>query len=264
MNTGAVCAIIETDISIYYSKLVIILRFGVITDIHNNLPALKAVTQRLNKLNCDRLICCGDIIGIGPYPEETVQFIMQIPNLIAVRGNHEKYLLEGMPVVYPNEEHMSLEEFRHHKWEHSLLSKSSVDFLMDLPYKAEIKCGDHTICVMHYCMDQENNYVNYKPNPNEQDLKEMFADVESDIILYGHDHQRNICKVKRLYINAGSLGCPGQSKNIARACILDIDHKGVEVSSVDIEYNANDVVNLIDKLDYPDSANIKKYFYGIW
>ena len=57
------------------------MELGVITDIHNNLTALRAVVERLRYLECDRIICCGDIIGIGPYPEETVQYMMQIPNL---------------------------------------------------------------------------------------------------------------------------------------------------------------------------------------
>lgn len=72
------------------------MKLGIITDIHNNLTALDAVVKRLQEIKCDKIICCGDIIGIGPYPEETVQYMMQIPDLIAVRGNHEKYLLEGM------------------------------------------------------------------------------------------------------------------------------------------------------------------------
>lgn len=93
------------------------MKLGVITDIHNNLTALRVIVEKLNQLECDKIICCGDIIGIGPCPEETVQYMMQIPNLIAVRGNHEKYLLEGMPNEYPNEEQMGIEEMKHHKWE---------------------------------------------------------------------------------------------------------------------------------------------------
>lgn len=101
------------------------MKLGVITDIHNNLTALRVVAERLRQSKCDKIICCGDIIGIGPYPEETVQYMMQIPNLIAVRGNHEKYLLDKMPNDYPNDEHMSFEEIKHHQWEHSLLSTES-------------------------------------------------------------------------------------------------------------------------------------------
>ena len=241
-----------------------IVKFGIITDIHSNLAALKYVVSELNQLECDKIICCGDIIGIGPYPEETVQYMMQIPNLIAVRGNHEKYLLEGMPDEYPNEEKMSLEEMKHHKWEHHLLSAQSIAFLESLPYKADIAYGGYTISVMHYCMDHEGHYINYKANPSEEDLKKMFANVKSNIILYGHNHFRNICKGDKLYINVVSLGCPAQDKNLARAGVLKIEKGNVEIEPIDIEYNVNGVINLIDEIDYPDAKNIKRFFYGLW
>ena len=240
------------------------MKLGVITDIHNNLTALKIVVERLQQLECDKIICCGDIIGIGPYPEETVQYMMQIPDLIAVRGNHEKYLLDKMPNEYPNEEQMSIEEIEHHKWEHSLLSAKSVDFLRKLPYHVEVEYEGYCLSIMHYCMDYEGHYINYKSNPSETDLKAMFSGVTADIILYGHDHRRNICKGERLYINVGSLGCPAQDKNIARAGIVKIENGNVEVESIDIEYNVNDVIKVIDEINYPAADDIKKFFYGIW
>jgi len=242
------------------------MRFGIITDIHNNLTALRDVMERLNEMECDKIICCGDIIGIGPYPEETVQYMMNIPNLIAVRGNHEKYLLDGMPNEVPNDEQMTLEEMKHHKWEHHLLSAESVAFLESLPYKADIIYEGFNISVLHYCMDSDRHYIHYKykTNPSEKDLKEMFTDIESDIILYGHNHCRNICKGDRLYINVGSLGCPAQDKNTAKAGVLTIEKGNADIQTIDIEYNVNNVINAIDKINYPDADNIKKYFYGVW
>lgn len=242
------------------------MKFGVITDIHNNYIALKTVVDKLNQAECDKIICCGDIIGIGPYPEETVQYMMQIPNLIAVRGNHEKYLLDGMPAEYPNIENMGLEEMKHHKWEHSLLSTKSIAFLKSLPYKTDFACEGFNISVMHYIMDIDGNYnySNYKQNPTEQDLADMFADVKSDIILYGHNHCRNICKGDKLYINVGSLGCPAQDKNLARAGILKIENGNAEIQPIDLEYDVNSVLDSIDEINYPDAENIKKFFYGNW
>ncbi len=239
------------------------MKLGIITDIHNNLTALKVVVEKLRQLQCNKIICCGDIIGIGPYPEETVQYIMKIPDLIAVRGNHEKYLLDKMPTDYPNEEHMSYEEMEHHKWEHSLLSGKSVEFLKKLPYQVNVECEGHILSVMHYCMDGDGHFVGSKLNPNKSDLKKMFADVKGDIVLYGHNHTRNICKGDKFYINAGSLGCPAQDKNIARACIVRIENGNVEAEPIDLEYDVNEVIGAIDELGYPDAYNIKKYFYGI-
>lgn len=240
------------------------MKLGIITDIHNNLTALKAVMKKLNQMKCDKIICCGDIIGIGPCPEETVQYVMQIPNLIAVRGNHEKYLLEGMPSEYPNEENMGYEEMKHHKWEHSLLSEKSIAFLKSLPYKTDFVLENKKISVLHYCMDHNGHYINFKTNPSENELKRMFQNIDSDIIIYGHNHSRNICKSDKIYINVGSLGCPAQDKNIARGGIADIENGVVEIQPIDIKYDVNPIINRMDKLNYPDAANIKKYFYGIW
>lgn len=240
-----------------------VMQFGVITDIHNNLVALKVVVEKLQELKCDKIICCGDIIGIGPYPEETVQYMMQIPDLIAVRGNHEKYLLDEMPTEYPNEEHMRYEEMKHHKWEHSLLSNESVNFLRSLPYKLSIKCENYTLSVLHHCMDCDGHYINGKMNPNETDLNIMFADVEADIVLYGHNHNRNICKGDKYFINVGSLGCPSKDKNITRAGIVTIENGKIKFEPVDLEYDACKVVSAINEINYPDAENIKRYFYGV-
>lgn len=240
------------------------MKLGVITDIHNNLTALRAVAEKLNQMECDKVICCGDIIGIGPCPEETVQYIMQIPNLIAVRGNHEKYLLEGMPSRYPNRENMGLEEMKHHKWEHNLLSAESVAYLKSLPYKINLTYEGFRISVMHYCMDCDGHFINYHANPSADDLKKMFADVNSDIILYGHNHCRNICNSDKFYINVGSLGCPARDKNLARAGIVKLEKGNAEVQTLDVEYDVNEVIRFIDEINYPDADNIKKYFYGLW
>lgn len=239
------------------------MKLGVITDIHNNVTALKVVIEKLQQSGCDKIICCGDIIGIGPFPEETVQYLMQIPNLIAVRGNHEKYLLDEMPTEYPNEENMGYEEMKHHKWEHSLLSKESVDFLRGLPYQTSFNCEGHILTVVHYCMDYDGHYKGGKKNPSADDLDEMFENVKSDIVLYGHNHNRNICKGDKFYINVGSLGCPGVDKNIARAGIVNIDNSNIDVKIIDVEYHADEVIRAIDEINYPDAENIKRYFYGI-
>ena len=68
------------------------MKLGIITDIHSNIIALNEVLKQFEKIKIDKIICCGDIIGIGPSPEEVVQALIQVSDkLIAVRGNHEKY-----------------------------------------------------------------------------------------------------------------------------------------------------------------------------
>ena len=141
------------------------MKLGIITDIHNNLFALNTVLKYFAEQNCDKIICCGDIIGIGPYPEETVQRIMTLNHLIAVKGNHDGYFVDGMPTEFPNEERMDYGEMLHHKWEHSMLSESSAKFLKLLPVQVKFSVGSYEIAVMHYCMNDAGDYVKFVPNP---------------------------------------------------------------------------------------------------
>jgi len=246
------------------NKKEIDMKIGIVTDIHNNLIALNTVLEYFAQQNCDKVVCCGDIIGIGPYPEETVQRVMMVENLIAVRGNHEGYLIDGMPTEFPNEEHMDYRETLHHKWEHDRLSESSIAFLKALPKQTKISVGKYDLTVMHYCMNDEGHYVNFIPNPSEHDVVNMMADIHSDIIIVGHDHGRSICNTdNKWYVNVGSLGCPGRDGNIARAGILTIENDNVDIEQVELTYDVNIVIQKIDELNYPEAENIKKFFYGI-
>ena len=237
------------------------MKIGIITDIHNNLIALETVLAKLENF-CDLIICSGDIIGIGPFPEETVQRIIQISNLIAVRGNHERYLLEGMPDKIPNEEQMDIEEMKHHNWEYNQLSKVSIEFLKGLPYIQKLNIEGKRIAVLHYAMDKENRYIRFKMNPNKEDLNYIFDSIDADIIIYGHEHNRNICKSEKLYINVGSLGCPAKDKNLARYGVLEITDGSVNIEAKELIYDSQTVVDKINEYNYPASNEIKKFFFG--
>ena len=229
------------------------MKIGIITDIHNNLIALESVLNEIEN-SCDFIICCGDIIGIGPYPDETVQKMMKIKNLIAVRGNHESYLLERIP----NEEHMNIEEMKHHKWEHKQLSNGSIDYLKTLPYSRKFEIEDKKIFITHYAMNEDNKYTSFCNS-----IEKMFSSIDADIIIYGHNHSKNICNSDKLYINVGSLGCTANDRNIARYGVLEIKDENVNIETKELKYDSQTVINKINELNYPASNEIKKFFYGI-
>lgn len=241
------------------------MKIGIITDLHNNVIALEATLNKFKELRIDGIICCGDIIGIGPRPDETVKTMMTLDNLLAcVRGNHEGYYLESMPSTVPNDESMDWGEMEHHKWEHNLLSKDSKSFLESLPYFKFLEICGIRIYISHYCMNSENKYINYTPNPTTEDLDRMFSNIDADIIVYGHDHRGSIiCSGNKRYINCGSLGCPSKDKDIARAGIVEINSGVVDFKQLQIKYDINSVIKDIELLNYPEYSNILKYFYGI-
>ena len=117
------------------------MKIGIITDIHSNIQALNAILNEFDKQNVEKIICCGDIIGIGINPEETVQTLLKRKKmLIAVRGNHEQYLLNGLPKeIHDDKRKMSEKEIANHKWNHSKLSDQSIEFLRQLETSQNIK-----------------------------------------------------------------------------------------------------------------------------
>jgi predicted phosphodiesterase len=238
------------------------MKIGIISDIHNNLVALNRVLKYFRESNCEKIICCGDIVSIGPLPEETVRRIMGIENLICVRGNHEDYLKKigsGESLVTEMHENEAL----YHMWEFERLSDECKHFLDLLPvFRFEI-INEVKIYVIHYPMDG-NNYMSAIRDLTLQMCEQMFSDINADIILFGHSHKYfNYENSNTRFINVPSLGCPSRSKNIAHAGILEVIDKKSVYNTISLEYNVTSVISQINSLNYPACDEIKQIFYGL-
>ena len=240
------------------------MKIGIITDIHSNIQALRTVLDEFDKIKIDKIICCGDIIGIGPNPEETVQTLMKRKEeLILVRGNHEQYLIGGLPnEIHDNKRKMSLEELQNHEWNHSKLSENSKKFLSELPIQKNIKIGNKKIYIVHYPSNIDGKYKKHIKNPTITEIEELFYNIDADIFLYGHTHNVNVNhKENKWYINPGSLGCP-MNTNKANAGVLIINGEKVHFEKLDITYDVDEVINEIKKMKFPFYKGTLKIFYG--
>ena len=240
------------------------MKIGIITDIHSNIIALNAVLKEFDKIQVDKIICCGDIIGIGPNPEEVVQVLMQRKDILTiVKGNHEKYLLEGLPKnVHDDKRKMSIEEIKNHEWTHSQLSQDSKNFIKELQESDVIQIENKKIYITHYPTNENGVYMKHIKRPEIEENKEMFQKIDADIFLYGHTHTISVNhRENKWYINSGSLGCPKKS-NIANAGILDVNENEIYYKQLKIEYDVNEVIDKIEKLKFPFYKKILKIFYA--
>lgn len=239
------------------------MKIGIITDIHSNIQALNAILNEFDKLNVERIICCGDIIGIGINPEETVQTLLKRKEmLIAVRGNHEQYLLKGLPKeIHDDKRKMSEQEIENHKWNHSKLSDQSINFLRSLEISQNIELGGKLFYIVHYPQQANGTYKKHIKNPSAMDNVEMFKENDADIFLYGHTHTFSVNNIdNKWYINTGSLGCPMDS-NMARAGLLEINDGKIKFKSINVEYNVKEIIDEINNLKFPFYEGILKIFY---
>ena len=240
------------------------MKYGIITDIHGNTVALKAVLKKFEEIKVDQILCAGDIIGIGPEPEETVKMISKLKDkIIVVRGNHEEYFLNGLPSKTPDKGlPLSKEEMDCHLWEQNQLSTSSEKFLNELPEEIVIYDEGKKICILHYPKDENKEFKPSIQAPSIEQALNLFQNYDADVFIYGHSHAKSlIIHQGKCYLNFGSLGCP-RDTNFACAGVLYVDAQGVGFDMLDIEYDAEKVISEIKKIKYPDYERILKFFFG--
>ena len=75
------------------------MKIALISDIHANLPALEAVLTHTHEMQVDVIFNLGDMLGVGPYPDEVVRRVRKngIPSIL---GNVDRKVLK-FPGKYP-------------------------------------------------------------------------------------------------------------------------------------------------------------------
>jgi len=149
------------------------MRILVISDIHGNLPALDAVLQEAGPV--DATWCLGDLVGYGPNPNECIERVRSLPNLICVLGKHDAAALGQIDLqAFNHEARFSV------NWTQDHLNSDSLEFLCNLPEIEEY--GNVTLAhgsprnpIWEYLLDTHTAAVNF----------EFF---ETKICLVGHTH----------------------------------------------------------------------------
>ena len=101
----------------------------VISDIHGNLSALERV---LEKIDSDRILCCGDIVGYYTQPNECIGKLRQL-KAISVTGNHDLACVTGdINGFNPYAKEVMA-------WTTKIIKDKNVEFLCDLKPKIRIK-----------------------------------------------------------------------------------------------------------------------------
>ncbi|EGO86803.1 serine/threonine protein phosphatase, partial [Clostridium botulinum C str. Stockholm] len=64
------------------------MRIAIFSDIHGNIEALKAVLENIKSKNVHRVVCLGDLVGYGPFPNEVIDLIKS-KDILTIAGNYD-------------------------------------------------------------------------------------------------------------------------------------------------------------------------------
>ena len=69
------------------------MRLAIISDIHGNYEALKAVCDDIQSSMADKIVCLGDVATLGPQPNEVIE-LLRTMDCSSITGNHESALFD--------------------------------------------------------------------------------------------------------------------------------------------------------------------------
>ncbi|MCJ7513081.1 MAG: metallophosphatase family protein [Anaerolineales bacterium] len=212
------------------------MRVLVFSDVHANLTALEAVledsTRRLQPgPPIEAHWYLGDLVGYGPDPNECVERIRSLPNLLCLIGNHDQAALGLLPLSRFNREARLAAE-----WTREALNEANRAFLQALPSQVVLENftlahGSPRQPIWEYILDYHTADMN-------------FDAFHTDFCLVGHSHiplqfHRNsantypeslpvhwdeaIALKPRMIINPGSVGQPRDLDPRAAYALLDTE-----------------------------------------
>lgn len=183
-------------------------KIAIIADIHGNREALKTAIKDIKTRDCDQIICLGDIIAKGKFPNECVELIRQNCDVV-LRGNCDDYFTKS----HDSENLTEQEKQRIHAMAETL-SPENRKYLSHLPFCHEFYLSGRLVRVFHAGPDTAYNYTNTLMNASIDDKYKMFepntltlSDHVADIVVYGHIHLPFMNKLfNRTLICCGSVG----------------------------------------------------------
>lgn len=209
------------------------MKFAIVSDIHANLPAWKAVRLDIASLGADRIVCLGDVVGYGPNPAETLESVYAEVHHF-VLGNHEAVLCGKMDESLFNARARDMI-----RWTRAQLGAEARRVFGRWPLTlrgAGFRCAHSDFAapsLFPYLIDPEDATASWRA-------------VAEALLFVGHSHCAGIFLLgasgtprrvapqdavleegKRFLVNVGSVGQPRDGDPRASYCLYDTDARAL-------------------------------------
>ena len=226
-------------------------KIGILSDIHGNYDALKAVLNKAKKKKITNFIFCGDLIGYYYEPKKCFDILSKF-KVDYIKGNHEimlddylnnKIRKEDILPKYGNGLFKAIEQ----------LSNKQIDFLLSLNHSKTIEINKKLIKISHGSPWSPFDYI--YSNSSEETFKK-FSNCKEDIFILGNTHhQMNVKKYSKAIFNPGSVGQPRDSKG--KAAWATLDKKNFKVDFFYEKYNKDKLLQKVKEIEKQNHYNYR-------
>ena len=180
-------------------------RVAVVSDIHGNPWALRAVLEEVRLEAVDLVVNCGDLTA-GPWPVEVIDDLMGcgVP-VLSVRGNGDRMVCDAYDgrwddIIGPARAVVA--------WAADHIRATDRRWLGLLPLTAEVEVsGLGRVGLCHATPRSDEEIL--LPTSDEARVQEVLHPLTTPTVVYGHTHvQDDRLVAGRRVVNAGSVGKP--------------------------------------------------------
>lgn len=209
------------------------MRVAIVSDLHSNLQAWKAVLLDIRAMRTDLIFCLGDVVGYGPDPAEVVASVYEHANHCLL-GNHDAALCGKIGLSTFTQTAADLIQ-----WTRQRVGQSAIRFLSSLPLT--VAAGGFRCAHGEFSQPGFFKYV-FEP----EDALGSWQAVPDPLLFVGHTHTPRIAVSgrsgkphmiepqdftveddKRYLVNVGSVGQPRDGDPRASYCLYDADSRSV-------------------------------------
>jgi putative phosphoesterase len=179
------------------------MRVALISDIHGNLIALKAVLASLRASHISQIVCLGDVATFGPQPRQVIRQLRDMDIPIAM-GNMDAWLLNPKPHAYRDENTRWITEIE--LWGAEQLAPSDLCYLRTFQPQIEVSLSSDTSLLCVHGSPRSDTDIVLATTP-EDALERMLADCQATVVAGGHTHTQMLRRFREMIvINPGSVG----------------------------------------------------------
>jgi predicted phosphodiesterase len=148
----------------------------ILSDLHSNLHALRAVLRFARRRAIHRFVLLGDLVGYGANPNQLLDKVRELRPRFMVRGNHDKVCAGLEP-----DGAFSLPARQAADWTREKLRQDNWRFLADLPV-GPLKVGED-YQIAHGSPVDEDAYLLHM-----REISQAFEAFDGQLCFFGHTH----------------------------------------------------------------------------
>ncbi len=207
------------------------MRVATLSDVHGNLPALRASVDAARRAGVDAWWCAGDVVGYGPWPNECLELLGEL-GAICVAGNHELLALGKLSGARSGRLCQETTP-----WTRNQLRPGVRALISELPLVRRI--GDAVLT--HGSLTDPEQYLRSPSDACEQLHLARRTFAGARLLIVGHTHRQWAFSAQRgtrdltrpvtwtaeeaMLLNPGAVGQSREREPVARArfAVIDLD-----------------------------------------